>query len=152
MIESRKGFYVGDICHVLGDRIYHGIWGAHGYEDGEWTDPETGLSFAVAGTVYGDGTYFDEVGNEYPVDAGVIGVVPLELVEKEDGLKLGTVVYGNTASLEVKNGWHIIQIDDEFVEINTGEDEYPEDDWHEEEEDDSEYGYDPYLGCYTDDV
>lgn len=26
-IRSDVGFYIGDICYVLDDRIYHGVWG-----------------------------------------------------------------------------------------------------------------------------
>ena len=36
--------------------------------------------------------YSDDEGREYPVDAGVIGIVPLELVEKEEGSDHGTVI------------------------------------------------------------
>ena len=32
-------------------------------------------------TAFGDGTYFDEAGNEYPVDAGMIGAVPAEFTD-----------------------------------------------------------------------
>ena len=33
------------------------------------------------GTAYGDGCYHDQKGNQYPVDAGMIGLVPLEIAE-----------------------------------------------------------------------
>lgn len=26
-IRSDEGFYVGDICYVLGNEIYYGVWG-----------------------------------------------------------------------------------------------------------------------------
>lgn len=82
-IHSDKGFYIGDICYVLSDELYHGVWGGdHDFEDGMFTDPATGYSFAVAGTAYGDGEYDDGHGRVYPVDAGVIGLVPLELAER----------------------------------------------------------------------
>lgn len=92
-ISSREGFYVGDICYVLGDDLYHNVWGGqHNYRDGIFEDPVTNLCFAVAGTVYGDGCYLGNDGSEFPVDAGVIGLVPLELVKKHDGLEDGKVV------------------------------------------------------------
>lgn len=92
-IPSRKGFYVGDICYVLGDELYHNVWGKwYGYKDGIFKDPKTHLHFAVAGTAYGDGCYLGNDGSEFPVDAGVIGLVPLELVEKHSGLEYGKVV------------------------------------------------------------
>lgn len=34
-------------------------------------------------TAYGDGTYRDNKGNEYPVDAGLIGLVPIEYADLE---------------------------------------------------------------------
>lgn len=33
------------------------------------------------GTAYGDGCYTDQQGNDYPVDAGLIGLTPVGLVE-----------------------------------------------------------------------
>lgn len=41
------------------------------------------------GTAYGDGAYYGSDGNIYPVDAGLIGVTPAELVEgNPDGMQL----------------------------------------------------------------
>lgn len=34
-------------------------------------------------TKYGDGEYFDQHGNSYPVDAGVIGLTEVSLIERE---------------------------------------------------------------------
>lgn len=39
------------------------------------------LSFVTA---YGDGTYKDQLGNEYPVDAGMIGLVPVGLIDQAE--------------------------------------------------------------------
>lgn len=92
-IRSNRGFYVGDVCYVLGDALYHGVWGKqHGYEDGSVQDPETNRVFAVAGTAHGDGQYAGSDGTSFSVDAGVIGLVPLELVGKPGGLNEGKVV------------------------------------------------------------
>lgn len=83
VIKSNKGFYVGDICYALDDIIYHGVWGKADYTDGKYTEPAGGMQFAVAGTAYGDGEYYDQFGRQYGVDAGVIGIVPCELVKPE---------------------------------------------------------------------
>ena len=154
VVKSGKGFYVGDVCYVLGDRVYHGEWGRmHSYADGVWEDPKTGFSFAVAGTAYGDGSYFDGEGHEYGVDAGVIGIVPLELVEKESGLELGRVFEGSgEAEFEADDGVFYIRVNGgNYVIIDTKEEE-EEDEEYWDDDDDDEMGYDPYLGCYTDDV
>lgn len=129
-ITSEKGFYVGDICYVLGDKLYHGIWGASGYDDGEHTDPETGLKFAVAGTAYGDGEYEGSDGKYYGVDAGVIGIVPLELVEKKRGLKLGSVhECAGTAEMKAEDGCFVFTLPNgKEIVILTGDMDEQEDD------------------------
>lgn len=44
-------------------------------------------------TAHGDGVYEDEDGNQYPVDAGMIGAIPVELIDSD---KLATIRrYGN---------------------------------------------------------
>ena len=159
VVKSGKGFYVGDVCYVLGDQIYHGEWGRmHGYKDGVWEDPKTGFSFAVAGTAYGDGSYFDGEGHEYGVDAGVIGVVPLELVEKDLSDCGRVFLGGGEAEFEAEDGvFTVVLPDGKIVVIDTREEEEDEDeDWWDDEYAegfaDDEVGFDPYLGCYTDDV
>ena len=152
IVKSGKGFYVGDVCYVLGDRIYHEEWGRmHGYKDGVWEDPKSGFSFAVAGTAYGDGSYFDGEGHEYGVDAGVIGLVPLELVEK-DLRDCGCVFLGGgEAEFEAEDGvFTVVLPDGKIVVIDTREEEEEDEECWDDADD--EMGYDPYLGCYTDDV
>ena len=82
-VKSEKGFYIGDICYVLDDVIYYGVWGKNGYVDGQYKT-DNGYAFAVASTMYGDGCYLDEDDNVYGVDAGILGIVPLELVSDID--------------------------------------------------------------------
>ena len=50
------------------------------------------LAFAVAATALGPGEYYDDDGNKYYADAGNIGLVPLELVEKRNRLGFGLVI------------------------------------------------------------
>jgi hypothetical protein len=42
-----------------------------------------GHVYCGIGTAYGDGCYRDNRGNEYPVDAGLIGAVAIDLVKLE---------------------------------------------------------------------
>lgn len=95
-IKSKTKFYIGDPCYALKDDIYDNVWGGAGYDDGVHTDPETGLQFAVVGTVIGDGCYAgkflsptDKNYYEFPVDAGAIAIIPVELCDAE---KLAEVV------------------------------------------------------------
>lgn len=120
-VQSKKGFYIGDICYVLSERVYDEIWGGkHSYNEGVY-QVDSKNSFAVAGTAFGDGTYYDSYGNEYPVDAGVIGLVPLELVAKKDGLACGTVIESpGIAKFEAEGGRFSITLPDgDVIDIDT---------------------------------
>lgn len=129
VIKSNKGFYVGDICYALADDIYDGIWGKWGYCDGKYSTPQ-GFAFAVAGTAHGDGEYVDQNGRLYGVDAGVIGLVPLELVKPEyrDG---GQIFEGaGEATFEASNGLFAVLLPSgKVIQINTDDAEllYDED-------------------------
>ena len=75
-------YYVGDLCYVM-----HPQWkevcalmfasGDKGVLDGEF-NLANGVRFAVQRTAYGDGTYQDDQGRDYPVDAGLIGCIRVE--------------------------------------------------------------------------
>ena len=90
-VSSKKGFVVCDPCYVLSDNVYRGFWIEQKHSADGVFDYE-GFSFAVAGTAYGDGVYYDNHINKYPVDAGVIALIPLELVSDEKGIELGEFV------------------------------------------------------------
>jgi hypothetical protein len=79
-------YYVGDLCYVLHDR-----WDElcditiqdHKVLNGEFTFAD-GTRFAIFTTMYGDGCYEDQFGNQYPVDAGLIGCILLKDISKEE--------------------------------------------------------------------
>lgn len=135
-IKSDKGFYVGDICYTLSDEVYGGVWGGAGYKDGLHTDPATGRSFVVAGTAFGDGSYYDELLNVYDVDACVIGIVPAELIVK--GTDGGRYFEGaGQATLVAEDGkFRIYLPDGRIVHIDTSEYAGCEDEDEDEEDDD----------------
>lgn len=73
-------YYVGDLCYVMDDvwdevcdLMFSGSSNGRG-EYGKFKLKD-GREFAVYSTAYGDGTYFDNSGREYWVDAGVIGCI-----------------------------------------------------------------------------
>lgn len=79
-------YYIGDLCYVLGDAIYETIFGGlGGYDSGLYQEKDTTRFFFVDGTAYGDGLYYDSNGDEYGVDAGIIGICPASLMDKNDG-------------------------------------------------------------------
>lgn len=128
-IKSNKGFYVGDICYALDDTTYDEVWGGANYEDGIYEVPGQGFSFAVAGTKYGDGTYYDDGGHSYPVDAGCIGIVPLELCGKgTDGGQVFDIP--GEADFEACDGVFDITLPTrETIHINTDDEEDEDEDW-----------------------
>ena len=147
-VHSDKGFYIGDICYALADDVYNGIWGhVHGFDDGCFEVPKKGHSFGVGSTAYGDGCYEDEDGNKYGVDAGVIGIVPLELCEK--GTSGGTVIEtpGDSRFEFYEGRFRFMLPGGKEVRIDTNyeddEDDYEEDyNCYCEDEDDSAEGWD----------
>jgi hypothetical protein len=67
-------YWVGDLCYVLRDQweevcglLAGGVDGVHTLKDG--------THFACFRTAWGDGIYEDGSGNDYAVDAGLIGCV-----------------------------------------------------------------------------
>ena len=78
-------YYIGDLCYVLGDNVYDNIFGGTGYESGTYEEKGTGRVFVVNSTAYGDGMYPGSDGNEFAVDAGIIGICSKSLMAKDDG-------------------------------------------------------------------
>jgi len=92
-----------------------------------------GITYNVLGfsTAYGDGCYADQHGNAYPVDAGLIGLTPVELVAMDRLEGLGTLVEFTEDTLCTNDGGRM-----QFgkYKINTLDDDEYEDE--EEYEDD----------------
>lgn len=84
-IKSTTGFYFGDPCYVMSEEDYHELL------DQMFDDKSTervgkftvnGHELIVDNTAYGDGLY-GGWHESYGVDAGMLGVIPLELVKKD---------------------------------------------------------------------
>lgn len=166
-LTSKKGFYIGDICYVLDDSIYHGIWGKADYQDGVYETPFG--KFAAASTAFGDGCYDDQYGHNYGVDAGVIGIVPWEILEQQKKWKdlknssdteklnsLGRFVEGTEADFcATGRGKHredgLFEIDIRKPGVETHFEIHTEDDYYEEDEDDYvDQDYEDYYDDYQD--
>lgn len=87
-------YYVGDLCYVV-------------KEEGEWdklledtnyfeNDNQTynGCPIFAKSTVFGDGEYFDQDDRSYLVDAGIIGIMPFEIIEGK--VNRGHIIEFNT--------------------------------------------------------
>lgn len=95
-------YYVGDLCYVMSDKEWDQFCSItiKGMQclDGEFEMPD-GRKFATYGTAWGDGCYKDQFGNEYSVDAGLIGCIRVEDIraEKYENIeRLGAIHEFNT--------------------------------------------------------
>lgn len=86
-------YWVGDLCYYIGDPD----WGElcsflfKQNERGEGAFTLKGAKGAIFGTAYGDGCYSDNLGNEYGVDSGTIGIFPVGFVSNGNFPQGGTV-------------------------------------------------------------
>jgi hypothetical protein len=78
-------YYIGDLCYVLSDEIYHKVFGVETYEPGLYIQKDTTNFFLVDCTAYGDGCYMGSDQREFCVDAGIIGITPVSCMAKNDG-------------------------------------------------------------------
>lgn len=80
-------YYVGDLCYVM-----HGEWDEacslffrgrddHGCNQGEF-NLKDGRRFVSYNTAWGDGEYQDQNGLRYGVDAGLIGCIRVEDIDR----------------------------------------------------------------------
>ena len=95
--------------------------------DGEF-NLANGVRFALHSTAYGDGTYQDQEGRDYPVDAGLIGCIRVEDVYDPEWYLAGmqTVVFDKQFELVYNDGIisFVYANGDVALEINTAEEEY----------------------------
>ena len=114
-------YYIGDPSYCLSSDNWQELI----YHDGS---VEKGIADSTA---YGDGSYFDGKGNEYFVDAGCIGVIPITQIKKKwnkgvmvIGKGYNIVTFDKPFEAEVENG--ILTAGD--IVINTREDDEDEED------------------------
>jgi hypothetical protein len=93
-------YYIGDPCYAIAGNHW-GKWLTNAGLDinssmltGNIVDSFDAFAFSTA---HGDGTYYDQKGREYGVDAGLIGLVPLSYLEANN--------------VEVENYWTFVTFD-----------------------------------------
>jgi hypothetical protein len=91
MLPAGK-YYIGDLCYVIEDWSTFCDMTLAGQTVLEGEINFKGTPIASYCTMWGDGVYSDEEDNEYSVDAGLIGCIPVDAVTKPDGLKFGRLV------------------------------------------------------------
>ena len=146
MVMKSGKYYLGDPCYVLHnewDEVCGKLFSHPDYDSlyskvGMEFTLNNGVSFAMSGTYHGDGSYRNDFNNEYlDVDAGLIGVVPIDGIDTtndRNDITLGTVIdipqdfilmyHEGTISINLigQNGYT-------FCNVFTGDDpDYDEDD------------------------
>lgn len=140
-IQIKAGTYwVGDPCYAFRDDR-HDMW-MQWLEAADYMNnslvllaevPGTGFTVLGFSTSWGDGCYEDEDGNEYPVDAGLIGLVPAEFArmfgnKKPFGMRKVTFSSDFEAFIDYRGGafrsgqHHIITFGDIKIETGDGDD------------------------------
>ena len=116
-------YYVGDLCYVM-----HPQWDefcdktiiGHNCSDGEVVF-ENGVKVAQFGTAYGDGCYVDQIGNEYGVDAGLIGCIRVEDINDPTSNAEGGNIIEFTSDFECYSENGVIHFG--HIHINTGDED-----------------------------
>ena len=110
VIVPKGSYVIGDPCYAVPDDDWFPLLKSCNYfEDPIGTVKNGTQSFSVLafGTKWGDGCYRGSDGNVYPVDAGLIGLVPVEMVEEladHDGDYDGVIVKFDRDTLCVNDG------------------------------------------------
>ena len=124
-------YFIGDLCYVLSskwDEVCDLTISGHECLEGKFTLSD-GTEFAMFGTAHGDGYYYDQMGNGYPVDSGTIGCVLLDKIDDIDKeyLERSGTVLDITESFEVESENGVIFIGP--ITINTDDDEEEDKCW-----------------------
>jgi hypothetical protein len=99
-------YYIGDPCYVVDDEHWSQLLDDTDYFQKE-DQSYKGHQILAGDTAYGDGTYVDNFRREYGVDAGLIGILPIEAVDNKYGNieELGSIVeFENDFVVEINNG------------------------------------------------
>ena len=99
MLPAGK-YYVGDLCYVMHDEwdevcnLFFEGRDDHGCNEGEF-NLKDGRRFASFNTKFGDGSYYDQFGDEYGVDGGLIGCIALndiDLTNDDNFIRGGQII------------------------------------------------------------
>lgn len=139
-IKSKTGFYFGDPCYVMSQEDYDDLLDQMFKDNNEGRMGKftvNGHEVIVDNTAYGDGLY-SGWNESYSVDAGMLSVIPLELVKK-DPTNMGWVCKetGEVKMVTDDMGRFSVIVNGSNVEeVETGDEEEDEDDdgWYYDED------------------
>ena len=132
-------YFIGDPCYVF-DKKWSGGAVDRGICDVILDGGEQvfeGREFYAHFTAYGDGVYPGSNGFAYGVDAGLLGAIPVELIEEQPGPEDGTIIDAPKGldCDEVNGVFTFHAWGGERITINTSGESDEEDDYNDEEDD-----------------
>jgi hypothetical protein len=139
-------YYIGDLCYPLQDSwIYKKAWDTIDYHVPAFFRSESGC-IVVDRTAHGDGSCSDNGNRSYYVDAGVLSIVSIELIENHlasltmpHSFTMGRLTDGghvftfkDEVTINFSQGLFRVQSGDKKIRINTDPPPF-EDDYEDEE-------------------
>jgi hypothetical protein len=76
-------YYLGDPCYAVPNSLWDKLLGSCNFFN-NCVGEVNGHKVLAFNTAHGDGVYADQFENEFPVDAGIIGLVPEALIDMEE--------------------------------------------------------------------
>ena len=92
-------YYIGDPMYVFSDELGDKLVDAIDFDRDKIIE-FNGFVLWVHTTSWGDGLYTDQNGAEFAVDSGLLGAIPIDLLDDPSGLDSGTIV-------DAPNGLHV---------------------------------------------
>lgn len=127
-------YYIGDLCYCLHEEWSEVCDLLFDDQDGGGVNEGTfnlkdGRAFALFSTAYGDGTYPDNKGNMYGVDAGSIGCIKVEDIDLSvmDNSLNGGHVFSFDNDFEVYSDGRVLTFGNIHIDTDPYADDYDED-------------------------
>jgi hypothetical protein len=118
-------YVLGDPCYAVPDDDWMPLLESCNYFNNPIGSVKDGMQkfFVLAfGTKWGDGCYAGSDGKEYPVDAGLLGLVPVELV-KDLSEHIGNIVRFDKDTLCVDDGSGKLKFGHIIIDTDPAEEE-----------------------------
>ena len=129
-MKLKKGiYYIGDPCYIF-NKSWDDLLESNDYFNKEGVINIFNNECVISNTDYGDGIYFDNSGRKYAVDSGLIGILPIELIDKdkvvtfdevENSIYMHMYAYAEDFEVDVFEG--VFYFGNVIIDTNMDEDE-----------------------------
>lgn len=127
-----KKYWIGDLCYVIRDELWSEFCDKTSDMSSGTLTLSNGIKVSFSNTAYGDGGYQDQFGNNYSVDAGLIGIVKLSDIFESTGLFLsGGNIFEFDDMPEVSYTYGLISFGNVHIDTAFEEEEEEEEDYYE---------------------